>query len=354
MKPGTLFPSLPTRERRAYRAAARMYADAFRIVFPDPFTARRLFRCRVGLAGFGVATDELWKEHEKADALSPRVAQATVDAAFLYWTHRERRPRRYLVAIAEAIRAEFHCREYMDREGRVRGEYGHALGWLRDATEARARSLPEARAFLREAGEIYRQPGQACRAMIRHARRGDAYTTAVTLRERPETFGKLRTAFRWIVVPTADAAKERAAELARSFRQLAETYPKRRRVEVRRLQAEFNAAAAGVQAVEVWPRPKGGDVREAARLLAVLYRRRDVDERPAGKGPPSISRQLAALLPEGARPLLREVMRAAVRGSGEDPVRSHHHGSSLEVELGLRGAREPGREHGRGSGGLAF
>jgi hypothetical protein len=347
MKHGPLPSPQPTRERQTYLAAARLYRDAFRIVFPHPLATRRTFRGRVGRAGFETAAEELAAEHEKADALSPRVPEATRAAAFLYWSNRARRPRRYLVAIAEAIRTEVRAREYMDRESDAGYAYGSARAWLRDATDARSLTLPAGRAFLEEARKVYRQPRCACRAMIRHAREAGAHTTWDVLRARPETFGRLRTGFRWIVVPTTDGARERADGLARLFRDLAGSYPKRRRLaDVRRLQAELEAATKELRAVQATPRPRGGDLREAARLVAVLYRRRDVDEQPRRTGRPSIPAQLAALLPRGAERIIREVLHMALTESGEDPPRSREHPTSLEVELGMRRPPEREREWG--------
>ena len=82
----------------------------------------------------------------------------------------------------------------------------------------------------------------------------------------------------------------------------------------------------------------------AAREVAVLMRRRDVDEkRETDKPLPTIKHQLAAMLPPEAHGLIDEVIRLSAKHSGEDPVWIRGH--SLEVELGTV-QREPSRDLG--------
>lgn len=115
---------------------------------------------------------------------------------------------------------------------------------------------------------------------------------------------------------------------------------------VARADAQVAAAREAVQRLKATAPREGGGLKEAARLVAILYRRRDVDEQPReGDTPwPPIRSQLLAMLPDAAA-IIEEALQASKKQSGEDPLwipRERDGG----LELGRR--RGWTREHSRG------
>lgn len=98
-----------------------------------------------------------------------------------------------------------------------------------------------------------------------------------------------------------------------------------------RAKARWDEAVAIMRATKHPDRYDTGALQEAARVLAILYRRRAVDEQPKGGKPlPKIEHQLAAMLPASAAPLIREAIRLSAKQSGEDPIWIRGHGVELE------------------------
>ncbi|HET6230468.1 MAG TPA: hypothetical protein VFE05_10405 [Longimicrobiaceae bacterium] len=333
-------------ERRIYRVAARHYRDTFRLCISGSLAARRRLRRDVSTHGVNAAC-EAWRAvlPSAVDDGEPSPTWTALDAAFLYFTQWERRPRRSLVRIAAAIRAELRARTYMERQGEARREHVEAVAQAKWITDARAESRRYAGMVLDEAAHVYREPRRACRNMLRCVRRGNDAWRA--LLERPESFGRLRIGFRWVVWPTTEEAEQHAPGLARVFLMACTPYSHRGKVgELGKLAKTAARAWAIVEEVEAEPLPRGGNLKDAARLLAVLYHRRDVDEAPKGNGPPPIRDQLAALLPKEAERLIREVMHQA-RSARVEEFRERER--SLNLALGFGVARGPER-HGPGFG----
>jgi hypothetical protein len=113
--------------------------------------------------------------------------------------------------------------------------------------------------------------------------------------------------------------------------------------EVRALARVEEARAA--LAAATYPEIKSvGALKEAARVIAILYRRRAVDERPkGGRRRPTIEHQLAAMLPADAAKLIAEAIRLSAKESGEDPIWTRDVGFGMERGLARVKAPAPDR-----------
>lgn len=351
-------PPLPTRERALYVAAARIYADAFRDVFIDPEAARRRFR----------RASELDEERARAslllrpDEFGPRRLRALASAvhapAFIYWTLRERRPRALLFRIEALLWAEAAHRFHIQQIEQARKEVASTAAQADSITQQRHRVRARLREAVKLAAHVYARPAQACRAILFMLRRHGARRTRALLRAYPEFFGPLRTVRNprgvWplllVFVTTDEARRWVPLFVTNAFNPAVEAYEARPRCGAVR-SARVAAVDASFQFHHLsGTLPEGGALNEAARLLAVLFRRRDVDEKPQGKGPPPIERQLSVMLPDGFAGLIAEAVRLSRKESGEDPIWNRDRGLSRELdrELGRGWGRDGARERGGG------
>jgi hypothetical protein len=338
----------PTRERRLYGAAARGYTAAMRDLFLFPLVTRRELRLtvplhRAALADLAVIPG-LYGPLKSDDADGAVAA----DAGLIYWTMRERRPRVLLKSAALHIRKEFERRTQAGRRAEAEG-YTHQASHVYECLRQPRAALRQAvAAMLNRAAFVYVDPGPACRMILRSVRRQGAEQTRRVLAKKPQTFGALYSErvwwfYVWPVDDTTMAREVGLPVLLRCFDAAVEARGKAGKAgpafAARARQLRLSAAAEKVR------HPVHGPwLNVAASLVAILMRRRDVDEKRETDTPlPTIKHQLAAMLPAGAHGLVDEVIRLSEKHSGEDPVWIRGH--SLEVELGTA-AREPSRDLG--------
>jgi hypothetical protein len=342
-----------TRERRMYVAAARLYAAAFRTLYLFPLHSRHDFRIGADFDDDDALGRLSWFPaaygpcHEGDDA----DGNAAYGSALIYWTMRRRRPRVLLWEAARAIRSELERRAGAERLSAVQGEAhraADAYAWLH---EPREEARHKVRDLIHVAGHVYDAPRRACRALLHSVRRDGVERTRAVLEQRPQTFGPLiRSAdYSWLRVvsipTTAHARKEELPRFLRVFDAAAAKWSKRAKAGLTaRSLARWNEAVARAEAVR-YPRRSGEPLKEAARVLAILYRRRAVDDTTTRgrKLPPKVEDQLAVMLPPEAVPLIREAIKQSAKHSGEDPIWIR--GQGMELEVGRR--RERHRE-GRG------
>ena len=340
-------PQTPTRERRLYVASARVYAAAFRSAYAAHLAARRGFRHAVESIGHDEAFAALWRSPEGFRSPAPGAAALVRDPAFIYWTQRERRPRALLIRTSDAIRREVRHRDHDKR--------------VRDAAEAvcnaesRVSSMRHWRLIIRQragwvistARKVYQEPERACRAILRSARKYGHAATRDTLEHRPEAFGALLTVEvprYWILIEySTEAARGRVPAVLGQYGHAADAWQHRATLgAVVRTDAQVAAAREVVRRLKD-SEPAGRGLKEAARLVAILYRRRDVDEQPReGDAPrPPIRNQLLAMAPD-AGAIIEEVLQASKKESGEDPlwIRRERDGLELERRRGWDRRRE--------------
>jgi len=333
-----------------YVAAARTFRAAFRGLYLFPLHSRRHFRTSCDF-------------HDDNDALSQLSYYPTLfgpchadedadsgpayDAALVYFTMRGRRPRALLMEVARAIRSELERREDAARISTAQGDahqLAHEYECLRQPREEARKSL---RDLIHTAEHVYDDPRRVLRLLLHSVRRdGEEHTRAV-LAKRPEAFGRLiRSAdYRWLKViplPTAAEARSEMPPFLRCFDATAAKRSEREKAgPTARALARMDAAGAALEGTG-YPRHYGAPMNEAARVLAILYRRRAVDDTTTSgrKRPPKIERQLAAMLPPEAVPLIREAIRASEKHSGEDPIWIR---GGMDLELGEGNGPKKGR-----------
>lgn len=373
-------PAQPTRERALYVTAARAYADAFRWTFVDPSTARRRFRRAADWDEGAALAALLLHPDDYGPRCVRRFASAVRDPAFIYWTMRERRPRVFLMRIVELLYAEAGRRAHIKLIGETQKATAdwNARTAAGHAERDRGRSI--AGQTVNDAARVYAHPARACRVILRVIRRHGARRARALLEAKPDFFGALRVEKHprgfWpllLVFCTTDEAERAVPGFLNSFDRTVQMRRVRRKTgSVQRtawLAANSTARLKKLEETE----PPGGALAEAGRLVAIVCRRRDVDEPPQGKGPPPIAKQLAAMLPEHMHPLIVEAMKRAKGETGESPVWDRDrngYGKELERSLSVlepakapeprllpwsweqspeRG-RDRGRERGRGGG----
>lgn len=349
-------PQTPTRERRLYVASARVYADAFRAAYTAHLAARRGFRRAVASSGHDEAFAALWRSPDAFGSPAPGAAAVVRDPAFIYWTQRERRPRALLIRAADAIRREVRHREH---EKRVRDAETAERNVAATASTMRHwRQIIRQRApwLLGPAGYVYCEPERACRAILRSVRKYGSEATRVTLEHRPEVFGALLTVEvprYWILIEySTEKARGRVPSLLAQYDHASEAWQHRApRAALVQADAQVAQARAAVDRVKASAPGAEGGLKEAARLIAILYRRRDVDDQPReGDTPwPPIRNQLLAMLPHAAE-VIEEALQASKKQSGEDPLWIPRERDGMGLELGRRRGWDRGREHGRGGG----
>lgn len=327
-RPPTPAPSA-TRERRLYGAAAKAYAAAFRALYLFPLVSRREFRLSALWNGDGPALARL--ADTPAELGPPRKSwddpsAPAHDAALIYWTMRNRRPRALLIEAATAIgKALVHDRDAALKANAERYAFEAAHVYeCRRVPRADYRS--KAGALLAYAPYVYDEPGRACAMILRSLRRHGAEATRRMLEKKPQSFGPLFSVRVWRlwVIPIDDTTLARCAVsgLLRLFDDAViardrsgKAWPE---ADARRRMLWLGDDAAALK------HPNAADasaLQDAARVIAILARRREVDERPRRAKPlPTIKQQLAAMLPPDALPLIDKAIRDSRKHSGEDPV----------------------------------
>lgn len=331
-------PRHPTRERRLYGAAARGYAAAMRDLFLFPLEVRRDLRMTHLLDEDVISRIAVWPDIQGPLKSEHADGSAAADAAFIYWTMHERRPRALLRTAADAIRREFERRT--DAARRAEAErYAHEAAHVYECRrKPRADLRHSVAALLDQAAWVYMEPVPACRMILRSLRRHGAEQTRRVLEKKPQTFGRLRFVRVWWFGfwPVDDTEVARRMELPVLVRMFGDA------VKARQKAGKPGPALAARKRAQ-WleedvqrtkqPRPDGGWLKMAARLIAILMRRRDVDEkRDTSKPLPTIKHQLSAMLPAEAHALIDEALRLSETCSGEDPIWIRGH--SMGVELG--------------------
>lgn len=345
-------PRHTTRERRMYVAAAQLFRAAFRDLYLFPLHSRRRFRTS---CDFHDDDDTIRQLSYYPTLFGPCHAGEDADstpahaAALVYFTMRRRRPRVLLMEVARAIRSELERRDAAARLSAAQGDahqLAHEYECLRQPREEARKSL---RDLIHTAGHVYDEPRRALRLLLHSVRRHGAEHTRAILAKRPEAFGRLIRSpdYRWlkvIPVPTAAEARNELPRFLRCFEASAAKRSTREKAGPTALAlARMEAAGAALEGLR-YPRHSGDPMKEAARVLAILYRRRAVDDTTTRgrKLPPKIDRQLAAMLPPEAAPLIREAIRESAKHSGEDPIWIHGNG-----DVG-RGERQQRRRPGPG------
>jgi hypothetical protein len=322
-------PTTATRERRLYGAAAKAYAAAFRALYLFPLVSRREFRLSALWNGDGPALARL---ADTPDALGPPrkswddPSGPAHDAALIYWTMRNRRPRALLIEAATAIgKTLVH-----DRDAALKADaerYAFEAAHVHECRRVpRADYRSKAGALLAYAPYVYDDPGRACAMILRSLRRHGAEATRRMLEKKPQSFGPLFSTPGWRlwVIPVHNTTLARAAVsgLLRFFDDAViardrsgKAWPE---ADARGRFERLSAHAAALK------HPDAADasaLQNAARVIAILARRREVDERPRRAKPlPTIRQQLAAMLPPDALPLIDKAIRDSRKHSGEDPV----------------------------------
>lgn len=361
-------PALPTRERALYVTAARVYADAFRAVFVDPTTARRRFRRAAEWDQGGALAALLLHPDEYGPRCVRRFASAVRDPAFVYWTMRDRRPRAVLMRIVELLYTEAGKRAHAKLIEETRKTGATLEASAREGIDQRNRDRSKASQFVQHAASVYAHPGRACRVILRVIRRHGAHRARALLEAKPDFFGALRVVKHrrgFFPLLLVFCSTEEATQAVDGFvKRFDEAVRMRRwRRKTGSVQRTAKSAASSRARLErlVQTEPPGGALAEAGRLVAILCRRRDVDEPPKGSGPPPIYKQLAAMLPEHMHGLIVEALKRAKNETGESPVWDRERGGmELERSFALDPAAPPpprlsrglerGRERGRGEG----
>jgi len=350
----TELPKSPTRERRVYLACVRIYVNLFRAVFAAPLEARRSFRRLAESRTPDAALDLLWQRPETFGPQRTSVSYVH-DPAFVYWTQRPRRPRALLKRAAAGIARELARRDHQRRLEEARSAERKAQELSNSASQSRATWGRAAKEAVRAAGDVYVEPKKAVRAILRAVRASALRTVNHTIEHTPEHFGALLVnrapTFRntpvlrdwhWLDGLQSDT-HERALHFVPLFRQKCRAAHAARAARTtagraRRLKERWMVAQQRVREVTAADTTPDGGLKEAAPLIAMLLRRRAIDEQPTGaKGPPAITTQLAAMLPARAKPLIDEAVMMAEKESGDE----HE-----EWRLELRRGRD--REQGRG------
>ena len=313
----------PTRERRAYRAAARLYADAFGRAFVRPLEARGAFRAEAQTEGPDEAEPRLRFAPGRFGALRPDGSGAVADAALLYWCARVRRPRLLLIRAARGLRLSAEARAALRRSVAAHRANVEAAGACKRMRDARERARERAADVLRAAGAVYVDPLAACVALLDRVRRDGAEAARAALAHCPDDFGALHTEtwkeyWGFVIVESTEAARARVPALLACLRAAVEARAARPSAgELLRAEAKARACRDHAVQREREKHPAGhidGPVDEAAELLAELFRRRAEDEPPeGGEGPPPVVAQLRALLPPGSAV---ELMEEALRRGG--------------------------------------
>jgi hypothetical protein len=373
-------PAQPTRERALYITAAHGYADAFRCTFVDPVTARRRFRRAAEWDEGGALAALLLHPDDYGPRCVRRFASAVRDPAFIYWTMRERRPRVFLMRIVDLLHGEAGRRAHTKRIEETRKsaeDNGSRAGaWVRE----RERDRGIAAQTIKDAARVYARPARACRVILRVVRRHGAQRARALLNAKPDFFGALRIVKHprgvWpllLVFDSTEEAKRAVPGFLNSFDNAVSMRRLRRKTgSVQRVEWLASSYRTELQQL-VQTEPPSGALAEAGRLVAILCRRRDVDEAPKGKGPPPIYKQLAAMLPERMHGLIVEALKLAKDETGESPQWDRGrdgYGKELERSLsalepevvpqprpaplaweqGRERSRDRGRERGRGGG----
>lgn len=321
-----------------YGAAARGYAAAMRDLFLFPLEARRDLRMTHLLDDEAISTIAVWPDVHGPVKSEHADGTAAADAAFIYWTMHERRPRALLRTAADALRLEFERRTDAARRAdaeRYAYETAHVYECRR---KPRADLRHSVAAMLDQAEWVYMEPARACRMILRSLRRHGAEQTRRLLEKKPQTFGRLRFIRVWWFGfwPVDDTETARRIDLPVLIRMFGEAVKAREKagkpgpaLAARERAQRFSDEVQKVKQ----PRPDGGWLKTAARLIAILMRRRDVDEkRDTNKPLPTIKHQLSAMLPAEAHALIDEALRLSETYSGEDPIWIRGH--SMAVELG--------------------
>jgi hypothetical protein len=358
-------PALPTRERALYVAAAHAYADAFRSTFVDPSTARRAFRRAAEWDERRALAALLLHPDDYGPRCARRFASAVRDPAYVYWTMRERRPRAFLMRIVDLLYAEAGRRAHLERITQTRKSaetYGHRAGTQQDQ---RVHDRSVARGAVEHSAAVYARPASACRVILRVIRRHGADRARALLEARPEFFGALRIVKHprgiWPLLLVFDSTTE-AKRAVEGFLNSFDATVRMRRDRMKAGHVQRTAALAAFYHASLQhlttTEPPSGALAEAGRLLAILCRRRDVDEPPKGKGPPPIYKQIAAMLPDPMAELIDEAFKLAKKESGDSPEwdrgrdgygRELRRSLGLELDFVSRGS-DRGRERSRGGG----
>ena len=362
----------PTRERALYVAAARVYVDTFRAVFVDPTTARRRFRLAADWDPAHALAALLLHPDEYGTRCVRMFASAAREPAFIYWTMRDRRPRAVLMRIVELLYTEAGKRAHAKLIEETRKTGASLEASAREGIDQRARDRSKASQAVQHAASVYAQPGRACRVILRVIRRHGAARARALLEAKPDFFGALRVVKHrrgffplLLVFCSTEEAKQAVDGFLNRFDEAVRMRRWRRKTgSVQRTAALAASSRARLERL-VQTEPPGGALAEAGRLVAILCRRRDVDEPPKGNGPPPIYKQLAAMLPEHMHGLIVEALKRAKNETGESPVWDRERGGmELERSLALdpnapkprlsppawERSLEPGREHGRDRG----
>lgn len=351
----TELPKLPTRERRVYLACVRIYVNLFRAVFAAPLEARRSFRKVAESRTPDAALDVLWQQPETFGPQRSSVSHVH-DPAFVYWTQRPRRPRALLKRAARGIARELARRDHQRVLENARNAEQTARGLHNSASASRTRWQQVAKEAMWAAGYVYAEPKKAVRAVLRAVRASDLRTVERTIEHTPESFGPLLVnrapTFRntpvlrdwhWLDGIQSDT-HERALHSVPLFRDKCRAAHAARAArtnagQARRFKERWTVAQQRVRDVTATDTTLEGGLKEAAPLIAMLLRRRAIDEQPTGaKGPPVITTQLAAMLPARAKPLIDEAVKMAENESGDE----------YEGWRGLELRRGRDRERGRG------
>lgn len=350
----TELPKSPTRERRVYLASARIYVNLFRAVFNAPLEARRSFRRVAECESPDTALDLLWQQPETYGPQRSSVSHVH-DPAFVYWTQRPRRPRALLKRAAAGIARELARRDHQQRVEDARSAEQKAQGLHNSTSASRTRWSQAAKEAVRVAGYVYVEPKTAVRAVLRALRAWDARTVERIIEHKPEHFGALLVnrapTFRntpvlrdwhWLDGIRSDT-HEQALDSVPLFLEKCRTAHAARAAKTnagraRRFKQRWTEARQRVRDVTATDTTLEGGLKEAAPLIAMLLRRRAIDEQPEGeKGPPAITTQLAAMLPARAMPLIEEAVKMAEKESGDE-----YDDWRLELQRG----REPQRDRG--------
>jgi hypothetical protein len=293
------------------------------------------------------------------------------DPAFVYWTQRPRRPRALLKRAAAGIARELARRDHQRRLEDARSAEQKAQGFHNTASASRTRWQQAAREALWAAGYVYVEPKKAGRAVLRAVRASDLPTVERTIEHTPEHFGALLVnrapTFRntpvlrdwhWLDRIRSDT-HERALDSVPLFQQKCRAAHAARAARTnagraRRFKERWMVAQQRVRDVTAADTTLEGGLKEAAPLIAMLLRRRAIDEKPTGeKGPPAITTQLAAMLPARAKPLIDEAVKMAENESGDE-----HEGWRLELTRGrgteLQRGKGRGWERERSRGGMSL
>jgi hypothetical protein len=361
----TELPKSPTRERRVYLASVRIYVNLFRAVFAVPLEARRGFRKLAESRSPDTALDALW---QRPETFGPQRTSASHvhDPAFVYWTQRPRRPRALLKRAAAGIARELSRRDHqrlLEEDRLAERRAGEASS---KASESRDKSRRAASDVIRAAEWVYAEPKEAARALLRATRANGSAAVLTIIEATPAQFGALLVNrvpvfrdvpilgdWRWLMVFQRDTHEEALSFVPRLREKCsAATSARAARTKAgraRRLRAALIAAQRRVREREGENTALAGGLKEAAQQIAMLLRRRAIDEQPEGdKGPPAITTQLAAMLPARAKQLINDAVHMAEKESGDE-----YADWQVELQRG-RDRQRGGWERDRGRGGMSL